>query len=101
MKRYREYLGLTQEYVATALGIKREELASFESGETLELEKLNKLSNLYGVPVNMLTVPVDMLTKNTDTELDLPNVSQHDKSEIKNLIEFQRRIANETSHTYK
>ncbi|MBE6499654.1 MAG: helix-turn-helix transcriptional regulator [Methanobrevibacter thaueri] len=49
MKELRENMGLTQNAVATYLGIPKDELINLEHGnKTLTLSILNKLCNLYG-----------------------------------------------------
>lgn len=55
LRQAREYVGMSQEDVAKALGISRPAITHIESGtrrvEALELEKL---SSLYGLPVPQL-----------------------------------------------
>lgn len=50
LKKFRTRMGLTQESVATFLGIKRELLSYYESdSREAPIEMLEKLANLYGV----------------------------------------------------
>ena len=53
LKDAREYLGLSQDDVATALGISRPAVTNIESGNRkVEAIELDRLSKLYGRPVN-------------------------------------------------
>lgn len=52
LKRARQKMGLTQQEVATALGISREQVSYFETGSRpVSLSLLNKLANIYGYPL--------------------------------------------------
>ena len=55
LKDAREYLGLSQDEVATALGISRPAVTNIESGNRkVEAVELDQLARLYGRPVNFL-----------------------------------------------
>lgn len=52
LKEARERAGLTQEQVAEALGIKREQISYFENGHReIDVLTLSKLADVYGYPV--------------------------------------------------
>ncbi len=53
LKDAREYLGFSQDDVATALGISRPAVTNIESGNRkVEAIELDQLANLYGRPIN-------------------------------------------------
>ncbi|MBP6421653.1 MAG: helix-turn-helix transcriptional regulator [Propionivibrio sp.] len=55
LKDAREYLGLSQDDVATAIGISRPAVTNIESGNRkVEAVELAQLAKLYGRPVNYL-----------------------------------------------
>jgi transcriptional regulator with XRE-family HTH domain len=53
LREAREYLGMSQDEVATALKLSRPAITNIESGaRKVEAVELEQLSNLYGRPVN-------------------------------------------------
>lgn len=56
LKEVREYLGFSQEHVATFLGLSRSAVSLIESGKRkVELNEITKLSKLYNRPVEDLS----------------------------------------------
>lgn len=55
LKLYRKQSGMTQEQVAEKLGVSRQAVAKWESGESLpDIENIIALSDLYGTSVDFL-----------------------------------------------
>ncbi len=94
VKEYREKLSLSQEFVATQIGLSRSAIAKIESGtQSLKSLELDKLSTLFGVTS-------DEILKGNDAIYDearvfaraIDGLSDNDKKEILNLIEFKKSL---------
>ena len=91
VKRLRNDLHLSQEYVANYLGIRRAAVAEIEAGKRkVSAEELGMFSKLF-------LVSTDELLNGTRTELptqvfarSFSELDESDQREILNLIEFKR-----------
>ena len=94
LRKYRKELGLTQEYVSKVLEVPRTTITAIESGERkVSTDELKKLSEIYGVNTELIlhgyssdASDVNMFAR-TFSEL-----SENDRKEIMNLIEFKKRL---------
>jgi transcriptional regulator with XRE-family HTH domain len=95
LKEVREYLGFSQEEVATYLGIPRPAISLIESGKRkVESTEMAKLSKLYNRPVEDLA-GIDVVQASKE---DLPKVeiiqraigdlSQEDRDEVLKFAEY-------------
>jgi len=99
----REYLGLSQEYVAQQTGVSRPAISEIEAGRrkvgSLELKRFSKL---YGIPVEVLlgeTEVEGVATAPDPIELKLRSMTkdlkQEDRAEILRFAEYlHHRSAN-------
>lgn len=93
LKDMRKQLHLSQEFVARQLGMVRTTLVAIESGNRkITAEELDKFSELYGVSVDEILHG----KTNADSEVfvfarTFSSLSDADKKEILNLMEFKRR----------
>jgi transcriptional regulator with XRE-family HTH domain len=104
IKHYRVTLGLSQEQVASYLGLNhREQIAHYESGRTeVPVEYLNKLCDLFGIDLISLleedeaNLKVDAAFAFRADELEVNDLNQiaFFKRAVKNYIKLQR-IVNE------
>ncbi|BDU90517.1 helix-turn-helix domain-containing protein [Clostridium perfringens] len=95
LKNLRKELKLSQEYVANLLGINRTSITAIESGmRKVSAEELKKFSELYGVSTDELLYEKEL---DTDTKMfarTFSELSEIDKKEIMNLIEFKKKLRN-------
>ena len=88
----REYLGLTQEQVASTLGMTRNIIVNIENdNRAIKSDELYKLSKLYG-----LTMEEIVSDEKEEINMDIPvfarsfeSLSEKDQKEILNLIRFK------------
>lgn len=67
LKLYRKQNGFTQEQVAEKLGVSRQAVAKWESGETLpDIENIIALSDLYGTSVDFLVRNISLPAADPD-----------------------------------
>ncbi len=93
IKAYRERNHLTQEAVATYLGIKREMLSMYETEEReASLEILEKLSNLYGADL-LDFFEIDIQQINTNVAFAFRAGSIND-ADLPHLAAFKKVIKN-------
>lgn len=96
LKSLRKELKLSQEYVANVLGISRTVVTTIESGtRKVTSDELKAFSELYGVTLDELMYDKDV---NNDTKMfarTFSELSDLDKKEIMNLIEFKKKIRNQ------
>lgn len=93
LKQARKYLKLSQEFVARQMNLSRPTISAIESGQRkVSAEELDRFSKLYGVSTEELmhgkvseTVETEMFTR------AFSELSEIDKREIRNLIEFKRK----------
>ena len=94
LKESRESLHLTQDYVARVLGIPRTAIVQIENGNRrVSSDELAKFSRLYGVSADYI---MGTQVKNETIEFfarGFEGLSEQDKEEIKNLIEFKKQMA--------
>ena len=93
LKKVRKRLKLSQEFVAKQLGMTRTTIAAIEAGtRKVTTNELTMFSNLYGVTTEILLygdVSDDNEVK--DFARTFSELSNMDKKEIMNLINFKRR----------
>ncbi|MBQ9887209.1 MAG: helix-turn-helix transcriptional regulator [Lachnospiraceae bacterium] len=93
LKQARKYLNLSQEFVARQMNLSRPTISAIESGQRkVSAEELDRFSKLYGVSTEELmhgkvsdTVEAEMFAR------AFSELSDKDKKEIMNLIDFKRR----------
>ena len=87
----REFLGLTQDQVASTLNMTRNMIVNIENNNrAVKSDELYKFSKLYGVSMEELVS--DENEVNMDIQLfarGFENLSEKDKQEIINLIKFK------------
>ena len=101
IKYYREKLGLTQEHVAKYLGLKREMISYYETGERdIPLKQLHLLADLFGIELIDLLEQDPVATqanvafafRSQDiTPKDLNGIA-HFRKIIKNYVKLRKRI---------
>jgi len=92
LKQKRKYLKLSQEFVAKQMQLSRSTISAIESGQRkVTAEELARFSKLYGVTPEELmygtvsdTASTEMFTR------AFSELSDIDKKEIMNLIDFKR-----------
>ena len=93
LKQVRKSLKLSQEFVATQLGMTRTTIVAIEAGtRKVTTDEITKFSELYGVTID------ELLYGNVSEENEVrafartfSELSDIDKKEIMNLINFKRR----------
>ena len=93
IKEARTELHLSQDYVATFLGVNRTAIVEIESGKRkVSADELGKLSELFQIPADELLngrsteMPVQMFARRFGA------LDEADQQEILNLIEFKRMM---------
>ena len=94
IRKYRELLNISQEYVAKYLNINRSSLSQLETGNRkLTADEAIKLSKLFGISTDELLLEkqnkseaISVFARKFDT------LDDNDKAEIMNLIEFKERM---------
>ena len=91
LKAAREFLGLTQDQVASTLNLTRNIVVNIENGNrSIKSDELYKFSKLYGLTMEEIV--------SDEKEIDMSNqvfargfdsLSEKDKQEIINLIKFK------------
>jgi len=93
LKQVRKSLKLSQEFVANQLDMSRTTIVAIEAGtRNVTTKELTKFSNLYGVSVEKLLYGDS--SKDDDVKVfarTFSELSDIDKKEILNLINFKRR----------
>lgn len=96
LKGARKYLGVSQEYVANFLNISRTSLTNIESANRkVSSDELKLLSELYGWTSDELLFGKEVSEPTTVFARAFSSLSETDKREIMNLIEFKKRIRDE------
>lgn len=94
LKGYRKALGLSQDYVAKQIGVSRTTITAIECGERNVLaSEVDMFARIYGVTVDEILHE----TKPVDAEVNMfarafSTLSDNDKKEIMNLIDFKRKF---------
>lgn len=93
LKAARKYLRLSQEFVARQMNLSRPTISAIEAGQRkVTTEELDRFSKLYGVSVDELMY--GRVSEQTETEMfarAFSELSDIDKREIMNLINFKRK----------
>ena len=93
LKAARKYLKLSQEFVAKQMNLSRPTISAIESGQReITAQELDAFSKLYGVSAEELMH--GKKSKTIETEMfarAFSELSEIDKKEIMNLIDFKRR----------
>lgn len=87
----REFLGLTQEQVASVLNMSRNTIVNIENNNrSVKSEELYNFSKLYGVKME------EFVAEETEINMNIPvfarsfeSLSEKDQQEILNLIKFK------------
>ena len=98
LRRGREYIGLSQEEVANALGIPRPAVSNIESGtRRVEAVELDRLARLYGLSINYLLTGSEGFGTSAPTEQvaflarALKDLSPEDLSEVARFATFLKK----------
>ncbi len=94
LKKLRNDLNLSQEYIAEKLGLARSAIVKIESGQrNVHAEELAKLSEIYGVSTDYI------VKGDFDIDVDIKHfarsyeeLNENDREEIKNIIRFKKRL---------
>ncbi len=93
LKQARKFLKLSQEFVARQMNLSRPTISAIEAGQRkVTAEELAGFSRLYGVSVDELIH--GKAFENVETEMfarAFSELSDIDKKEIMNLIDFKRK----------
>ncbi|MEN6409319.1 MAG: helix-turn-helix transcriptional regulator [Anaerolineaceae bacterium] len=93
LKKARKYLNLSQEYVATQMGLHRTAITAIEAGQrNVSTEELKKFSELYGLTLDELVYGVD---NDSDVKVftrRFSELSEDDKKEIQNLVDYKLNL---------
>lgn len=93
IKEFRNQLHLSQEYVATVLGINRSTYTQMENGKRKVLaEEIAKLSDLFGVSADTLINDNEMSQPATVFARSFDKLDERDQAEIMSLIRFKERV---------
>lgn len=91
LKAAREFLGLTQEQVASTLNMTRNMIVNIENNNrTIKSDELYKFSKLYGISME------EIVSDEKEINMNVPlfargfeSLSEKDQQEILNLIKFK------------
>ncbi|MGV8026560.1 MAG: helix-turn-helix transcriptional regulator [Anaerolineaceae bacterium] len=93
LKKARKYLNLSQEFVAQKIGINRTAITAIELGQrNVSAEELKKFSELYGISSDELVYGNDVNSEAKIFARLYSELSDNDKLEIKNLMEFKKNL---------
>ena len=95
LKEAREYVGLSQEDVAAALGVARPAISLIEAGtRKVDSVELSKLSRLFGRPAQYFLTGEETVAGSASVEFlarTVSGLSQNDLNEVARFAEFLRR----------
>lgn len=93
LKAARKYLKLSQEFVARQMNLSRPTISAIESGQRkVTAWELDSFSKLYGISAEELMYGKKSETAETEMfARAFSELSEIDKKEIMNLIDFKRR----------
>ena len=98
LREYRKSLGLSQEYVAKQLSVSRTTITAIERGERkVRANELDLFANIYGVTVERILH--DEVEQDSDVKMfarAFSGLSDNDKKEIMNLIDFKKKLKEST-----
>ena len=93
LRNARKYLNLSQEFVALQLGLHRTAITAIELGQrNVSTEELVKFSELYGLSVDELLYGEDTKSEVKVFARKFEDLSENDKLEIANLIDFKLNL---------
>ena len=94
LKKLRKYFGLTQEQVAQILNVGRDAILRIENGNRgIELQELMNFSKLYNISLDELTSEkLSISTNDVAFARGYKELSEKDKKEIINLIEYKNML---------
>ena len=95
LKEAREYVGLSQEDVAAALGVSRPAVSLIEAGSRkVDAVELGKLSRLFGRPAQFFLTGEEAVAGSASVEFlarTVSGLSQNDLNEVARFAEFLKR----------
>lgn len=95
IRKLRNDLHLSQEYVANYLGIRRSAVVEIESGKRkVTAEELGKLSELFVIPADELLNGSGAILPEQIFARGFNSLDEDDQREILNLIEFKHALKN-------
>lgn len=98
LREYRKSLGLSQEYVAKQLSVSRTTITAIERGERkVRANELDLFANIYGVTVERILH--GDVEQDSDVKMfarAFSGLSDNDKKEIMNLIDFKKKLKEST-----
>lgn len=93
LKQARIYLDLSQEYVAKQIGLHRTAITAIESGRrSISSEELKKFSELFGLSLDEIAYGDDQESEVKVLTRRYSELSEDDKREILNLVDFKLRL---------
>lgn len=93
LRQARKYLDLSQEYVATQMGLHRTAITAIELGQrSVSSEELKKFSELYGLSLDEIAYGEDQNSEVKILARRYSELSEDDKKEILNLVDFKLRL---------
>ena len=93
VRKLREKLKLSQDYVAKYLGTSRSTVTQMENGHRkIFAEEIQKLCKLFGVSSNMLLGDTDLTQPTTLFARSFEKLDETDQAEIMNLIRFKEQM---------
>lgn len=93
IKKFRNQLHLSQEYVANFLGINRATYSQMENGNRkVTVDDVSKLSDLFGVTTDELLNKTETSQPTTVFARSFEKLDEDDQAEILNLIRFKEQM---------
>lgn len=93
IKKIRNQLHLSQEYVANFLGVNRATYTQMENGRRkITAEDVSKLSDLFGVTADALLNDNKISQPATIFARSFEKLDENDQAEIMNLIKFKEQM---------
>jgi transcriptional regulator with XRE-family HTH domain len=93
LRQARKYLDLSQEFVATQMGLNRTAITAIELGQrSVSSEELKKFSELYGLSLDEIAYGEDQSSEVKVLTRRYSELSEDDKREILNLVDFKLRL---------
>ena len=93
LRQARKYLGLSQGYVATQMELHRTAITAIELGQrSVSSEELKIFSELYGLSLDNLVYGKDNDSGVKVFTRKYSELSEDDKREIQNLVEFKLNL---------